>query len=180
MMLPVNSGQDLNNRGRSPYLVAQGRVELPALGYEPRMLPLHHRASNFKSSTSRIGTELSNITTRWTYRYYSVVRSNIGAGNGIRTRTVSLEGCHASHWTPYPRFNSIYNGGSGWIRTISPVKEQIYSLPRLSNFAALPLTCRFYMLLICYYRLVTQLNRPFPYRSLHRHAGRPKPVTWCE
>lgn len=48
MMLPVNSGQDLNNRGRSPYLVAQGRVELPALGYEPRMLPLHHRASKLE------------------------------------------------------------------------------------------------------------------------------------
>lgn len=37
--------------------------------------------------------------------------------------------------TPCPR----YNGGTGWTRTNSPFREQIYSLPRLSNCAAIPL-----------------------------------------
>lgn len=39
-------------------MVAQGRVELPALGYEPNMLPLHYRASNLVR-TSRIELETS-------------------------------------------------------------------------------------------------------------------------
>lgn len=47
---PMTSGwkpDTLPLRQRSIKLVAQGRVELPAIGYEPIMLPLHYRATIF-------------------------------------------------------------------------------------------------------------------------------------
>ena len=37
-----------------------------------------------------------------------------------------------------PGFLSKFTGGSGWIRTTSVVRQQIYSLPRLSNSGARP------------------------------------------
>ena len=37
-----------------------------------------------------------------------------------------------------PGFLSKITGGSGWIRTTSVVRQQIYSLPRLSNSGARP------------------------------------------
>ena len=36
----------------------------------------------------------------------------------------------------------FYSGGSGWIRTTSVVRQQIYSLPRLSNSGARPILVR--------------------------------------
>lgn len=39
----------------------------------------------------------------------------------------------------------FYYGGSGWIRTSSVIRQQIYSLPRLSNSGARPiLFCHFH------------------------------------
>ena len=39
-----------------------------------------------------------------------------------------------------PGFLSKFTGGSGWIRTTSVVRQQIYSLPRLSNSGARPIS----------------------------------------
>ena len=36
-------------------------------------------------------------------------------------------------------YGSVVSGGSGWIRTSSVIRQQIYSLPRLSNSGARPI-----------------------------------------
>lgn len=64
-------------------------------------------------------------------------RNKSGADGGNRTRDLWLEARYVTS-TPRPHI-SIYNGGTGWIRTNSPFREQIYSLLRLSNCAAIPL-----------------------------------------
>ena len=43
----------------------------------------------------------------------------------------------------YPPFGGcLYFGGSGWIRTTSGLSQQIYSLPRLSNSGARPISLK--------------------------------------
>ena len=44
------------------------------------------------------------------------------------------------HKIKMPRSGHFYFGGSGWIRTTSGLSQQIYSLPRLSNSGARPIS----------------------------------------
>ena len=45
------------------------------------------------------------------------------------------------HKTKTDRMVGLCFGGSGWIRTTSGLSQQIYSLPRLSNSGARPISC---------------------------------------
>ena len=67
-----------------------------------------------------------------------------GAGDGNRTRVISLEGWgstiellppgkHAGA-TPTPVIAVMFRGGGGWIRTNVGVSQQIYSLPPLATW----------------------------------------------
>src|SRR5215218_6319986 len=70
-----------------------------------------------------------------------------GAGDGNRTRVISLEGWGSTiellplgkllRASPAPVDRTIFRGGGGWIRTSVGVSQQIYSLPPLATRAPL-------------------------------------------
>src|SRR5579872_5412263 len=73
---------------------------------------------------------------RW-YASADCWRGRIGAGDGNRTRTTSLEGWGSTielHPQPYPQRN---RGGGGWIRTNVGVRQRIYSPSPLATRAPL-------------------------------------------
>ncbi len=76
-----------------------------------------------------------------------------GAGDGNRTRVISLEGWGSTiellplgkleRAAPTPVYRSIFRGGGGWIRTSVGVSQQIYSLPPLATRAPLRRTSKY-------------------------------------
>ena len=64
-------------------------------------------------------------------RFELMSTKKIGCPCWIRTNTSRIKIC-------CPTFRRRGNGGCGWIRTNSPLRDQIYSLRRLSNCAAHP------------------------------------------
>ena len=129
------------------------------LPYQGSALPLSHKGQNARPSAKR----LENLTNN---------HSATGAGDGNRTRVISLEGWGSTiellppkpRWPSNTKQNATFTlsstrrcgrskrsplaGGGDWIRTSVGVSQQIYSLPPLATRAPLHSRARDYAMKI--------------------------------